>query len=306
MYPRADLPDFHYLRASTFEEVFRLFDEDRETVSLMLGGTELMRHLRHGEASPKIILDIKHLPTMQDAVFDERTGLTLGAAVTMNQIARHPAIRGHYPLLAEAAGSVGSQAIRNRATVGGNLCNASPCADIAPPVLVLEGRIVLRGPTGAREVPADEFFRGPGQTAIRTNEVMTTIHIPKPQSSSVGRYLKLSRSTVENVSIAGVAVLGFPDQAAPSGYRFKIALGAVAPTPVCARAAERFLAGCLLDEGTLMTAAEKATEAVEAIDDERASAAYRKAMVNTLALRGLHEVWEKLNERQAKPSARAI
>ncbi len=290
---RPGLPSFDYVRAATLDEVPRLLEQHGEAAQLLMGGTDLFVRMRDGSIRPKIVVDVKHLPGMRDIIYDEQTGLTIGAAVTMNEVARHPAMQTHYPLLAEAANSVASYQLRNRATLGGNLCNGSPAADTAPAVLMLEGRIVLYGPGDEREVPADEFFLGPGKTAMQAGELMTAVRFPPLPNGSAGRYLKLGRNKAGDLAIAGVAVFGFPDGTA-SGYSFRIGLASVAPVPLRALESEEVLAASPPGEETFTLAAEKAMEAASPIDDVRSSAAYRRAMVRNLTLRGLRDVWERL------------
>jgi len=274
--------------------VVRLLKEHGEAAQLAMGGTDLFVRMRDGFIRPQVVVDVKHLPGMRDVVYDGQAGLTVGAAATMNEIARHPDVRAHYPLLAEAANSVASYQLRNRATTGGNLCNGSPCADTGPATLVLEGRIVLFDLGGEREVPAGEFFLGPGETALQAGELMTAIRYPVPPAGSAGRYLKLGRSKIGDLAVVSVAVLGFPDGTAPSGYRFRIALGSVAPVVLRALAAEEVLATNQPGERVFALAAEEAVEAASPIDDVRGSAAYRSAMVRQLTRRGLGEVWGML------------
>ncbi|MFQ5814679.1 MAG: FAD binding domain-containing protein [Anaerolineae bacterium] len=294
MTARPGLPSFDYVRASALDEVPRLLEEHGEAAQLLMGGTDLFVRMRDGFVSPQIVVDVKHLPGMGDILYDEQMGLTIGAAATMNEVARHPDVQTHYPLLAEAVNSVASYQLRNRATLGGNLGNGSPAADTAPATLLLEGRIVLYGPGGEREVPADEFFLGPGATAMQAGELMTAVRFPPPPAGSVGKYLKLGRNKAGDLAIAGVAVFGFPD-GTTSGYRFRIGLASVAPVPLRALEAEEVLATSPPGEDTFALAAEKAMEAASPIDDVRASAAYRRAMVRTLTLRGLREVWAQMS-----------
>ncbi len=293
MTARPGLPSFDYVRANALDEVPRLLEQHGEAARLLMGGTDLFVRMRDGFIRPQIVVDVKHLPGMRDIFYDEQAGLTIGATATMNEVAGHPAVQAHYPLLAEAANSVASYQLRNRATLGGNLCNGSPAADTAPAVLVMEGRILLYGPHGEREVRAEEFFLGPGKTAMQADELMTAVRFPPPPAGSAGKYLKLGRNKAGDLAIAGVAVFGFPDGTA-SGYRFRIGLASVAPVPLRAREAEEVLAASPPGEETFVLAAEKAVEASSPIDDVRASAAYRRAMVRNLALRGLRDVWEQL------------
>ena len=291
--PSPGLTGFDYVKPASLAEASRLLAEHAGEARPFMGGTDLFVRMRDGFISPKIVVDVKHLPGMRDILYDEQTGLTVGAAATMNEVARHPDVQTHYPLLAEAANSVASYQLRNRATLGGNLGNGSPAADTAPATLLLEGRIVLYGQNGEREVPADEFFLGPGKTAMQAGELMTAVRFPPPPAGSVGKYLKLGRNKAGDLAIAGVAVFGFPDGTA-SGYRFRIGLASVAPVPLRAREAEEVLAKNPPGEETFALAAEKAMEAASPIDDVRASAAYRKAMVRNLTLRALRDVWEAL------------
>ena len=292
--PNPGLTEFDYVKPTSLAEASRLLAEHSDEACPFMGGTDAFVRIRDGFISPQTMVDVKHLPGMRDILYDERTGLMIGAAATMNKVARHPEIQDHYTLLAEAANSVASYQVRNRATIGGNLCNGSPAADTAPATLVLGGRMVLYGPDGEREVPAEAFFLGPGKTAVQAGELMTAIRFPVPPAGSGGKYLKLGRNKIGDLSIVGVAIFGFPDGAAPSGYRFRVALASVAPVPLRALAAEDVLAANSPGEETFTLAAEKAAEATTPIDDVRASAAYRKSMVRNLTLRGLRDVWGQL------------
>jgi CO/xanthine dehydrogenase FAD-binding subunit len=294
MWSRPSLPSFDYVRATSREHVVELLRQQGKDVRLLSGGTDLLVRMRDGFFQPKVVLDVKHLPGMQEIVFDPRTGLTVGAAVAMNRVAHHPDVLTHYPLLAEAANSVASYQIRNRATVGGNLCNCSPAADTAPAILVLEGRLVLFGPGGEREVPAEEFFLGPGKSAMAAAEFMTGMRLPVLPPGGVGRYLKLGRNKAGDLAIVSVAVYGFPRKSNPSGYGFRIALGSVAPIPLRAAAAEAVLASEPPGASCFARAAQEAMAAASPIDDVRASAAYRRAMVHNLTEQALSEVWQEL------------
>jgi carbon-monoxide dehydrogenase medium subunit len=260
-----------------------------------MGGTDLFPALRDGVFRPQLVIDVKPLPGMRDISRDEGAGLTIGAAVSMNQLANHPDVLSRFPLLAEAANTVASYQIRNRATLGGNLCNASPCADTSPAALLLGAEMLLFGPAGERSVPAAQFFMGPGQTALEPGELMTAIRIPPSPPGAAARYLKLGRCRTGDLSLVGVAVLGFP-AATASGYRFRIGLGSVAPVPLRAQESEDLLAANGPLEGTFALAAGAAADAAKPITDVRGTAAYQQAMVRTLTLRGLRAVWTQLQE----------
>jgi carbon-monoxide dehydrogenase medium subunit len=294
--PTPGLFPFDYIRPASLSEACRLLAEHGGEAHPFMGGTDIFVQMRDGAVCPGFLVDVKHLPGMRDIEWDDTGGLTIGAAATMNDIARHPDVRTRYPLLAEAANSVASYQVRNRATIGGNLCNGSPCADIAPATLVLEGRAILQGLDGERELEMKDFFLGPGETSLRVGELMTAVRYPLPPAGSAGRYLKLGRSKVGDLAIVSVAVLGFPAEETPSGYRFRIALGAVAPTVIRAPAAEAVLAQNPPGEDTFALAADEAMEAAVPIDDVRASAVYRRAMVRNLTLRGFRDVWAQIKK----------
>jgi len=288
--PTPVLPSFDYIRPATPQEVTKLLLKSDGNARLFMGGTDVFVRMRDRFITPKVLIDVKHLPGMTQIDFGKRKGLIVGAAVDMNSLARHPAVVEYYPVLAEALHSVASYQLRTRATMGGNLCNASPAADTAPAVLVLEAMLVLYGRHGERRVPLNEFFLGPGKTAIKPGEFLLRIEIPPAPKGAVGRYLKLGRNALGDLAIAGVAVLGCPDRRAKSGYSFRIALASVAPTPIRVPNAETILADSPLTADVIETAAVAAMETATPIDDVRSSAAYRKAMVKALTRRAVQSV----------------
>ena len=295
MFARPGFPSFDYVRATTADEVVALLVEHGEAARLMMGGTDLFPGLRDGLFRPRVVVDVKQVSGMRELVYDKDGGLTVGAAATMNQIALHPDVRANHPVLAEAAQTVASYQVRNRATLGGNLCNASPCADTTPATLVLDAQFVLYGPSGERLVPASEFFTGPGQTVLAAGELMTAVRFPPAQEGAVGRYLKLGRCKSGDLALVGVAVLGYRN-GTTSGYSFHIGLGSVAPTALRASEAEAFLDESQPGEETFVRAAEQAMTVASPITDVRGSAAYQKAMVRTLTERALRDVWARLQE----------
>jgi carbon-monoxide dehydrogenase medium subunit len=274
-------------------EVVEWLVEGGNQVALLMGGTDLFPRLRSGQLRPDVVLDVKHVPGMQELSFDPRRGLTVGAAVTMNRLALHPDVLAHFPILAQAAASVASHQVRNRATLGGNICNASPCGDTLPAMLVLEASFVLLGAKGERVVKAGDFFIGPGKTALKGGEFLAAVRFPPPPTRAAGRYLKLGRSRAGDLALVGVAVFGQRDAAA-SGARFRIALGSVAPTPVRAPLAEQLLATHNPDEEAFAQAADQAMRESNPISDVRGGADYQRMMVRTLTLRALRQVWEEL------------
>ena len=290
MLPSPGLPAFDYVRPTSAQQVTKLLLKRDGQARLFMGGTDVFVRMRDGVIAPKMLIDLKHLPGMTDVRFNKRNGLSIGAAVNMNALARHPAVVEHYPLLVEAINSVASYQLRTRATMGGNLCNASPAADTAPAALVLSAMMVLHGRRGERCVPIGEFFLGPGKTAMNPGEFLLRIEIPPMPKGAVGRYLKLGRNAHGDLAIVGVAVMGYPDRKRESGYAFRIALASVAPTPIRVPNAEAILANSSLAPEVIETAAVAAMETAKPIDDVRSSAAYRKAMVKVLTRRAVDAV----------------
>ncbi len=293
MFARPGLPSFDYVRATTAEQVVELLQAHSAEAQLLMGGTDLFPGLREGRLRPRLVVDVKAVPGLREVHYTLEAGLAVGAAVTMNDLVRHPDVRAHYPLLAQAAGSVASYQIRNRATIGGNVCNASPCADMGPAALVLEASFSLLGPRGERRVPAGEFFLGPGKTILQPGEFLASIHFPPPCLGAVARYRKLGRCRSGDLSLVAVAVLAFAD-GTRSGYEFRLGLGSVAPTPIRAREAEALLSAQVLGEESLVEAAELARAVSSPITDVRATAEYQQEMVRNLALRELRAAWQAL------------
>ncbi|MGB2956605.1 MAG: xanthine dehydrogenase family protein subunit M [Anaerolineales bacterium] len=294
MLARPGLPDFEYMKAESAQDVFRLLKERGDEVKLLMGGTDLFVQMRDQNESAGILLDLKYLPGMKDISYNKKKGINIGAAVILNQLSAHPDVKKHYQILSQSADTVGNYQLRNRATLGGNICNASPSADMAPAALVLEGEVSLSGPDGERVIALDRFWVGPGKTTLKDNEFLTAVHFPIPPSGAVGRYLKLGRSKMGDLAIVGVAVLGYPDPEVPAGIRFRIGINSTAPTVYRVPQVEELLAQAPLSDQILRQASGEAMKISAPIEDVRATALYQKKMVNNLTYKVLKEVWSQL------------
>ena len=294
MLARPGLPDFEYMKAESAQDVFRLLKERGDEVKLLMGGTDLFVQMRDQNESAGILLDLKYLPGMKDISYNKKKGINIGAAVILNQLSAHPDVKKHYQILSQSADTVGNYQLRNRATLGGNICNASPSADMAPAALVLEGEVSLSGPDGERVMALDRFWVGPGKTTLKDNEFLTAVHFPIPPSGAVGRYLKLGRSKMGDLAIVGVAVLGYPDPEVPAGIRFRIGINSTAPTVYRVPQVEELLIQAPLSDQILRQASGEAMKISAPIEDVRATALYQKKMVNNLTYKGLKEVWSQL------------
>ncbi len=274
---------FDHYSPKTLPEALDLLAQMNGRARVNAGGTDLMLKMKAGFLQPEAIINIKRLPELKGVTYDETAGLTMGALTTLRDLTRTAVIRDHYPVLAQAAGLMASEQIRSFATVGGNLCNASPSADLAPPLMVLGGTAVIAHQNGVRELSLDDFFLGPGQSALKPGELLKEIHLPPPTGQTV--YLKQSPRAYMDIAVVGVAVR--LHQVNGRCREARVVLGAVAPIPLRAREAEAVLEENLVDNGRIAQAAQIAADACTPIDDVRGSAWYRQRMVQVLTRRGL-------------------
>ncbi len=288
------LPEFEYIRPATLAEASDFLARHAGEARPFLGGTDVFVRMRDGFLTPRYLVDVKKLDGMNDLRFDPQAGLTIGAAVNMNRVAAAPEVQAHYPLLAEACRTVASYQLRTRATIVGNICNASPAGDTIGACLLFDGVLHIQGVDGPRLEPLKSFFLGPGKTTLKPGDIVTAIQFPLPPQGCQGTYIKLGRNKLSDLSIVGVTVLGCPDAACASGYRLRVALTSVAPVPLVAGAVETCLAENPITPDAIQEAARLATEASMPIDDVRGSARYRKQMVGKLSARALNAVWNKL------------
>ena len=279
------LPRFEYFAPTSLDEVVTLLKEYHDEARLLAGGTDLLLNMKKRIVWPSVVVDLNRVSKLSSVEMNGKD-LRIGAMTRLNDIARSPAVREKAPLLAEAIGFLAAGPIRNRATLGGNLCNASPAADTAPPLLALEASLKLCGPEGKRDVAISEFFLGPGQTERRADEVLTEVIIPVQKGRSA--FMKLGRRKGFTLSIVSVAAIGVIEDERFSDVR--LALGAVAPTPMRSREAEEILRGARIDEEGISKAAELIKGTVSPITDVRASAQYRREMASVLTKRVLRSV----------------
>lgn len=288
------LPEFEYIRPATLAEASDFLSSHPDTARPFLGGTDVFVRMRDGFIKPEFLVDVKNLDGTNELRFDPQAGLTIGAAVNMNRVAASPDVQEHYPLLAEACCSVASYQLRTRATIVGNICNASPAGDTIGACLVFDGVLQVHGVNGLRQEPLSVFFKGPGKTTLKPGDIVTAIHLPLPPKGCVGKYVKLGRNQLSDLSIVGVTALGYKDPACSSGYRFRLALASVAPLPLMPVEVETYLANNPVTPDAVHEAARLAYEACSPIDDVRGSARYRKQMVRNLSVKALTEVWKNL------------
>jgi len=289
-----ELPEFDYIRPATLTEASRFLAQHPGEARPLLGGTDIFVRMRDGFWHDKYLVDVKNLDRTGEIRFDPEAGLTVGAGVNMNRVIASPEVQAYYPLLGEACRSVASYQLRTRATIAGNICNASPAGDTIGACLVLDGVLKIHGTDGTREVPLATFFVGPGKTVLQPGDIVTAIHFPLPPKGSSGTYIKLGRNQWSDLAIVGVTVLGSPDSGLVSGYRFRVALASVAPVPLVVASAQEYLATHPIGPDSFKQAARLAQEACNPIDDVRGSARYRTAMVRKLTEKALEKVWKRM------------
>ena len=289
-----ELPEFDYIRPASLLEASRFLAEHAGEARPLLGGTDIFVRMRDGVWQDKYLVDVKHLDGTSSLRFEQDLGLTVGAGVNMNRVIASKDVNRHYPLLAQACQTVASYQLRTRATIVGNICNASPAGDTIGASLVLGSILNIHGLSGFHQVNLSSFFLGPGKNVLQPGDFVTSIYFPLPPASAAGVYLKLGRNNWSDLAIVGVTSYGYPDERAESGYRFHIALASVAPIPLSVPAVENLLALHPPSVEIFEEAGRLAEAACDPIDDVRGSARYRKAMVRKLTEKALQKTWDQL------------
>lgn len=287
------LPKFEYHEPKTLEEALKLLSELGGNAKVLAGGTDLLVRMKLKIDRPTHVVSIARVPGLTEIIPRNGHAVTVGSAVTARDLARHEIIIDRFTPLALAAGRLGAPIIRNRATIGGNLVNARPAADFPPPCMVLNASLKLKSVRGEREVNVNDFFRGPGETVIEPHELLVSLNIETPPPWTGGAYLKLgARKTLEisMVNVAALVTLQAPDGPIVDA---RIALGAVAPTPVRAFAAEEMLIGQKPSEQLFQSAGEVGVGMCSPITDHRGTMEYRCMMIEVLVKRALTIATEK-------------
>lgn len=282
---------FAYHAPSTLAEAVTIMAREGEGGKILNGGTDLLIHIKERGFLPKYVVTLRDVQELQDVSYDERTGLRIGAAAKLSDVASHPVVQERYPILVQGASLVGSLQIQNLGTVVGNVCNAAPSADCAPPLVALGATARIAGPRGERNVPVEEFFVGPGRTVLDPDELVAEIVVPPPPARSGGayeRYTPRQEMDIAVVGVGSVVALGQGDRCAGA----RICLGAVAPTPIRAKAAEAALIDQDLTPEAIERAAAAAAEEAAPITDQRGTADYRRHLIKVLTGRTLMAAWQ--------------
>lgn len=287
--------DFQYQAPRNVDEAVSLLARANGGGVVLAGGTDVLVQLREHRRNASLVVDIKRIPELNELKLDG-TGLTLGAAVPAWRVHEHRGVAAAYPALADAARIIGAWQIQSRASVGGNLCNSSPAADSIPPLMVHGAVAQVAGPQGRRERPVATFCTGPGRNILERGEILVAIKFPAATPKSGSAYLRFIPRNEMDIAVVGAAAWVQLDNVGERIVEARIALSAVAPTPVMAEAAAQSLAGQIPSAERLEAAGQLARQVASPISDMRGPAEYRHHLVGVLVKRTLAKAIERARQ----------
>lgn len=283
---RKPIADFDFVQPESVDEALDVLSKRGQDTAILAGGTDLVRLIKLGNANPALVLSLARLDELKAVDSTDDGGLSIGALATMAELAKNEHVQKIAPALAKAAGQLGSPLVRNRATIGGNFANASPCADSAPPCAVMDAVLVLKSKKGERRLSMDEFMTGPGHTTKQADEILVSIQIPNPGDRTGSDFQTLSRRKALEITIASstarITLAGDGSIA-----KARVCLGSVAPTWLMSTGAQKAMEGQMPSDSLVQAACDAAVKDASPIDDLRAAAQYRRMMVEVLTRRAL-------------------
>ena len=274
---------FAYYKPRSLDEALEL-KEKIPGALFIAGGTDILVKIKDGELRPPALISLRSVPELCGIVDGDAT--RIGAMNTIRDLTEHPALRHSFPVLVDAALKHSGPQIRNVATIGGNLCNCSPCADTATPLLVLGAKVRIRSAAGSRDIAIEEFFRGPGESCLASGEILTDILLRPPQKKARAAFLKKGRVRMD-LAVASVALLLEMD--GNRCLKARLAAGSVAPVPLRLPEVEALLEGSAISKEILSQVQEVASESVSPITDVRATEEYRRWIVGVLVRRAIEK-----------------
>lgn len=284
---------FTYHSPGTLEEALTLMREYGNRARVIAGGTDLIIDMKLRRKEPEHIISLKNIKEL-DYIIEEDTGIRIGAATKLRRIEKNKMIRERFNALYEAVKSMASIQVRNMATLVGNICNASPAADSAPPLLIYDAVVRAQDINASREIKIEDFFTGPGETTLRDDEIVKEVFIPYPPEDSASAFLKVSRVGMDLAKVNIAALLKMSEQYVED---FKIALGAVAPTPLRIYKAEEYLKSKTLSEENIRSIQEIVAEEIKPITDVRSTDWYRREVSRVLVKDAINILANKLVRR---------
>ena len=281
---------FEYFEPLSVDETLSLLERFKGEAKILAGGTDLLVQMKTRKTAPKYLINIRNIPNLDRIEYEEGKGLRIGSLVTIADMEDSPIVRDRFPILHKAARELGTQQARNVATVGGNICNASPAAETAPALIAMGASAEIANRSGEKVVKLENFFRSPGESVLKAAEMLIGIYIPNLPLGSEGVYIKHAFRRKLETAIVGVAVWALFHGKDKCLEDARIVLGAVAPTPKRALRAEDLAKGKRMDENHLESIASLASEEANPITDVRATAEYRREMVKVLVKRAFNEI----------------
>ncbi len=286
---RTVMINYEYLMPGTLDEAISNFRDHTGDAQYIAGGTELMHGIKTGKRRPQCLISLRHIKKLGQ-ITSKDGKLRIGAMVTHSELELSTSLKGKFDGLIDAVSNIGTVQIRNVATIGGNLCNASPAADSAPPLLVLDSRITLTGADESRSLPIEEFFKGVNKTTLTDNELLVEIVVPDPDEESGSAFMKNIRAGAD-ISKINCAV--FIKRQGDICQSCRIAFGSVAPTPIRIKTVEAFLKGKKVNEALIRSAGEMASEEIKPITDIRSTAEYRKDISKVIFRDVFYKAWKR-------------
>ena len=291
------MQEFDYVRVHEIQDAISILSREDGGASILVGGTDLLVQLRERQRTAKLLVDIKSIPEVNQLAFDPSTGLTLGSAVSCLRISSDSVISQIYPGLVDAVSLIGGVQIQGRASVGGNLCNASPAADSIPALIVHRAMCIIVGPDGNREVAVDDFCTAPGSNILQSGELLVSLRIPAPPPRFGAHYLRFTPRNEMDIAVVGAGASVVLNEDMQTIRSARIALAAVAPKPLLVKAAGEYLAGRQISPETIQKAAGLAQEAAHPIGDMRGTVVQRGHLAGVLAGRAIQEAIKRARVR---------
>jgi CO/xanthine dehydrogenase FAD-binding subunit len=287
------MPNFDYEAPTSLSSALELLALPGE-VRPLSGGTDIIDQLKNNRRNADLVVDLKRVPELLTLEYNG-CGLRIGSMVSCTEVHNFTAKKGGFVALTEASALIGSIHIQNRASVGGNVCNAAPSADTIPSLLIHEAVAHTARVSGGRNIPLIDFFAGPGQTVLEKGEILKELVLPAPSANTASAYLRFIPRNEMDIAVAGVGSLIEVDPSTNVVTKARIALASVAPTPVRAYAAEEFLEGTKIDSDTIEKTSDLTVGSAVPITDVRGSAEYRKELIRVLTKRTLTICLERLS-----------
>jgi carbon-monoxide dehydrogenase medium subunit len=289
------LPRFEYIRAKNLKDAIHILETEGVDVRVLAGGTDIFVEMKQGQSHPRLLVDIKAIPELSQLSLEANGELTIGASVSLAELEYWAAEQKNWSGLSITARNIGSEQVRNRGTVVGNICRASPAGDMAPMLIAMDARVEIAGPQRSKTMPIEEFLVGPGQTALKPGELVTLVKIPQPTSDTGAAFYKIGRRRAMNVAIVSVAARIVLKGANKISYA-RMVLGAVAPTPLRLHAAEKILLNQGITDQILEDICELACSVAAPITDFRSTHDYRLKIIKVLTRRAVQQAWERATQ----------